>query len=122
MTLSKQALSLESLQLLSPYQVRLALLPLCARFISTSLPQSAGDYTIATPDITFTDGNTIKCVDVIVVDDMIVEGTETVRLEMSTTNGQAVVTDTSILSIMDNDGMLQLQLITLVTFVAMYGS
>ena len=36
---------------------------------------------------------------------MIVEGTETVRLEMNTTNGQAVVTDTSILSIMDDDGM-----------------
>ena len=52
---------------------------------------------------------------------MIVEGTETVRLEMNTANGQAIVTATSVLNIMDDDGMSQLQMITLVIFVAMYG-
>ena len=79
-------------------------------------PLSADDYTIDFPGITFTNGSTIECVGVSVVDDVIVEGTEIVRLQLNTTNSQAVVTDTSILNILDNDGMLQLQLITMVSF------
>ena len=122
MTLSKQALTLQLLQLLRLHQVRLALLLFCTQFQPNLPPLSAGDYTIVSPDITFTDGSSIMCVGVSVVDDMTDEGIETARLELSSTNSQAVVTDTSILRFVDNNGMLQLQLITLVSFVALHGS
>ena len=40
-----------------------------------------------------------------IIDDMIVEDTETVILSLNSTDGQAVATDTTTLLIMDNDGM-----------------
>ena len=40
-----------------------------------------------------------------IIDDMIVEDTETVTLGLNSTDGQAIVTDTTTLSIMDDDGM-----------------
>ena len=41
-----------------------------------------------------------------ITNDEIVEDTETVTLGLSSTDGQAVVTNNATLSIMDNDGML----------------
>ena len=65
------------------------------------------DYSIASPDITFTIGSTAsQCVEVSITDDVIVEDLiENVILGLSSTSGATVAIETAILTITDNDGM-----------------
>ena len=65
-----------------------------------------GDYSIASPDITFPNGsNTSQCVDVSITDDMSVEDPETVTLGLSSTDSDIETMDTATLEITDNDSM-----------------
>ena len=56
-------------------------------------------------DITFTVGSSNGCVNVGIRNDVIVQDTETVTLGLKSTDCQAMVTDTTTLSIVDDDGM-----------------
>lgn len=72
---------------------------------SDLVAQQRTDYTITAGTLTFTPGQTGKTFDVLIVDDLYVEGSETLNLTLSNPNGGAVLgsPSTAVLTIVDND-------------------